>query len=218
LKHRSHPQRLPFRVLCFDWLLHGSFDQDGRIASYTLPNQSFALGYDAASRIGFISDIANPANTTNLGYDSLDRLTSFAAPSTTQSFAYDPVGNRTAQTIGTNTNTYSYGAASNRLASLTPTTGPVRNFSFDANGSTTNDALNQYSYDARGRLTKAISVAGQAQYGINALGQRVIKTTTAGTTVFTYDSSGRLIAETDAQGNVSREYVYLNDIPVAVFQ
>ena len=28
----------------------------------------------------------------------------------------------------------------------------------------------------------------------------------------------KLIAESDAQGNVAREYVYLNDTPVAVFQ
>ncbi len=51
------------------------FDTDARIASYTLGTQSFAVGYDPASRIGFISDIANPANTNTYGYDNLDRLT-----------------------------------------------------------------------------------------------------------------------------------------------
>ena len=45
-----------------------------------------------------------------------------------------------------------------------------------------------------------------------------MKTTSTGATVFHYDSSGKLIAESDGQGNVTREYVYLNDIPIAVFQ
>jgi hypothetical protein len=36
--------------------------------------------------------------------------------------------------------------------------------------------------------------------------------------VFLYDTRGRLIAETDPGGGLRREYLYLNDIPIAVFQ
>lgn len=54
---------------------------------------------------------------------------------------------------------------------------------------------------------------------VNALGQRVVKTSASGiATVYHYDSTGRLIAESDAQGNVQTEYLYLGDIPVAVIQ
>jgi YD repeat-containing protein len=38
------------------------------------------------------------------------------------------------------------------------------------------------------------------------------------TTVYHYDSAGHLIAESDAQGNVQTEYIYLGDMPVAVIQ
>src|SRR5205823_1259556 len=69
-------------------------DLDGRIASYTLGVQSFGIGYDAASRITFISDFANPANAQTYDYDSLDRLTQAATPSTPYAYSYDAVGNR----------------------------------------------------------------------------------------------------------------------------
>jgi len=40
------------------------------------------------------------------------------------------------------TDTYAYSSTSNRIASITPppASGPVKNFVFDANGSTTDDA------------------------------------------------------------------------------
>ena len=40
--------------------------------------------------------------------------------------------------------------------------------------------------------------------------------TTAGDTIFHYDTRGRLIAETDSAGALRREYLYLHDTPVAV--
>ena len=63
------------------------FDQDARIYGYTLGSQSFALGFDAASRITSIGEIANAANCNSYAYDSLDRrLTQAVLPSAL--FAY----------------------------------------------------------------------------------------------------------------------------------
>ena len=193
-------------------------DLDGRIASYTLGAQSFAIGYDSASRIEFISDVANPPNSNTYGYDSLDRLTSAVLPTTPHAYSYDAVGNRTSRTAGSSTDTYAYGASSNRIASITPSIGPVRNFVFDNNGSTTADGNNTYVYDTRGRMVQATSSLGATSYQINALGQRIRKTNTLGDTVFHYDTRGRLIAESDPGGALKREVFYLGDIPVAVFQ
>ena len=53
---------------------------------------------------------------------------------------------------------------------------------------------------------------------MNALGQRIRKTNTLGDTVFHYDTSGRLIAETTPTGVRKREILYLGDIPVGVVQ
>ena len=105
---------------------------------------------------------------------------------------------------------------SNRLASITPATGPVRSFVFDANGSTTDDGTNTYAYDVRGRMVSATSGAGTTTYQVNALGQRVRKTNSSGDTVFTYDSRGHLIAESTGAGVLVKEYVWLGDMPLAV--
>ncbi len=189
------------------------FDQDGLISSFTLPAQTMAVSYDGASRITALND---GVNNSTYGYDLLDRLTSFVATGLNQSFTYDAVGNRTSQTIGANTYASAYGGTSNRIAS---TTGPVpKSFTFDANGSIVNDTTNQYTFDARGRLKQATTAAGIAQYLVNTMGQRVRKSAGGITTVFHYDSGGRLISETDAAGNIRQEYFYLNDIPVGVFK
>jgi YD repeat-containing protein len=119
---------------------------------------------------------------------------------------------------GASTDTYAYGSSSNRIASVTPGSGPVRSFVFDANGSTTVDGNNTYAYDTRGRMVQATSSLGATTYQVNALGQRVRKTNSLGDTVFHYDTRARLIAETDPAGALKRELIYLGDIPVAVVQ
>jgi YD repeat-containing protein len=94
----------------------------------------------------------------------------------------------------------------------------VKNIMFDANGSTTNDAINQFTYDSRGRLTQSNTVLGAVQYQVNSLGQRIRKTGAPGDTVFHYDAQGRLIAESNPASQVQKEYIYLGDTPVAVLQ
>ena len=193
-------------------------DLDGRITSYALGDQSFAIGYDAASRIAFISDVINPPNTNTYGYDELDRLTSAVLPGTPYAYSYDAVGNRTSRTAGSSTHTYAYSSTSNRVASITPTSGPVRSFVFDPNGSTTADGVNTYVYDARGRMVQATSSIGATNYQANALGQRIRKNNSQTDLVFHYDTQGKLIAETDSGGALKRELIYLGNIPVGVVQ
>jgi YD repeat-containing protein len=193
-----------------------SIDLDGRIASYTLGPRTYFIGYDVASRIFQIMDDATPSSMNTYGYDALDRLSSATTPGTPFSYAYDAIGNRLTKTVGAGTDTYTYSPTSNRIASITPSSGPVRNFVFDANGSTTADGNNAYVYDPRGRMVQATSTLGTTNYKINALGQRIRKTNTIGDLVFHYDTNGRLIAETDPGGVLKRELIYLGDIPVGV--
>lgn len=195
-----------------------SYDQDGRVNSYTLGPKTFSIGYDVASRIEFISELGNPANSNTYGYDSLDRLTSALIPGTPYGYSYDAVGNRLSKTAGAGTETLNYGTTSNRIATLTPASGTARTFVVDSNGSTTNDGINTYAYDVRGRMVQAMSAVGATSYQVNALGQRIRKTNSQGDTVFHYDTAGRLIAETTPAGVRKREILYLGDIPVAVVQ
>jgi YD repeat-containing protein len=194
------------------------FDRDGRIASYSLGTQTFAIGYDPASRVGFISDAANAANANTYYYDNLDRLTAAVLPNIPFAYSYDAVGNRTSKTVGSSKDTYTYDTASNRLASITSQAGAVRSFVLDPNGSTVDDGNNRYAYDARGRMVRSIGALGVTNYQVNALGQRFRKTNSSDDRVFLYDTWGHLIAETDPGGGLKREYLYLHDIPLAVIQ
>jgi YD repeat-containing protein len=195
-----------------------SYDQDGRINSFTLGAKTLSIGYDPASRIEFISELGNPANSNNYVHDELDRLTSAVIPGTSYGYTYDAVGNRRTKTVGAATETLDYSATSNRIATLTPASGPSRTFLFDPSGSTTNDGVNTYAYDTRGRMVQSIGALGTTNYQVNALGQRVRKTSSQVDTVFHYDIGGRLIAETSPAGALKREIIYLGDIPAGVVQ
>ena len=189
-----------------------TYDLDGRMAGFTLNGVVQTVSYDAASRLTGIADAGNASNTRTYGYDQLDRLTSEQYPNSSRGYAYDAVGNRTQSTVNAVATSYTYGTTSNRLATAGGNT-----VTFDANGTTThNGAGLQFSYDTRGRMVSANTAIGLVAYNINALGQRVQKITPAATTVFHYDLDGKLIAETS--GGATTEYVYLDDVPVAVLK
>ena len=65
---------------------------------------------------------------------------------------------------------------------------------------------------------QAVSAVGTTSYQVNALGQRIRKANGSGDTVFHYDTWGKLIAESDPGGTAKREFIYLGDVPVMVWQ
>ena len=65
---------------------------------------------------------------------------------------------------------------------------------------------------------QSVGTLGTTIHQVNALGQRIPKTNTTEDRVYLYDTRGRLVAETDPGGGLKREYLYLNDIPIAVIQ
>jgi RHS repeat-associated protein len=189
-------------------------DLDGRVSSYPIGTLIRNLTYDNASRISAFSH-TNSALDHSFLYDNLDRLTGWSTASTSQSYSYDAVGNRTAQTIDGNSYLLSYAATSNRLVS---SQFPIPfNYQYDEAGNTTQDALRRYTYDARARLTQVIAGGVTTHFTLNALGQRVSKSPSNGLArIFHYDLAGHLIAESTPAGEVLREYIYLNDLPVAL--
>jgi YD repeat-containing protein len=66
---------------------------------------------------------------------------------------------------------YLYSSPSNRL---TEVAGIAR--TYDVNGSSLTDGANTFSYDSRGRMTRAVSSLGTTDYMVNAAGQRIRKT------------------------------------------
>ena len=193
-----------------------TIDLDGRIAGFTLGGVAQTVTFDAASRITGQSYFPNPAQALTYGYDVLDRLTSVVTPTTTSGFGYDANGNRTAKTVGAVNSTYAYPSTNNKLSSIT--SGTTKTYVHDADGSITSDATNTFTYDTRGRLIQAATALGTVTYGLNSLGQRYAKTLSGTTTIFHYDKQGKLIGESTPLGTASAEYMYLGDIPVAVFK
>lgn len=191
------------------------YDLDGRISSFQLPEQAMSVMQDAANRITSIGDPAVPASVTGYGYDALHRLTNVTTPNSAQIYGYDAVGNRTSKSSNGALTSYAYGSSNNRLTHV-----GGQPIATDVNGSIVDKVGATFNYDARGRMVSANTPIGLVTYTINSLGQRVRKVTPTETTVFHYDVSGKLIAETTTAGSktTSLEHVYLGDMPVAVLK
>jgi RHS repeat-associated protein len=192
-----------------------SFDTDGSLWSFPLGTTAKEVAFDLASRISGISETDISKNLA-FGYDSLDRLTSQTVgaggnSSLNQTLAYDPVGNRTSHTAGAATRTYATQATSNRLMSVSG----LKSNSFDAAGNITSDGQQTWTYDNRARMKTHSGAAGVTTYSVNGLGQRVQKASSALTTHFAFDESGRLLGEYGLEGIINREHVWLEDLPVA---
>jgi RHS repeat-associated protein len=213
-------------------------DLSGRHVRYRLGPTFRDITYDAADRITAYShyDAASGAPQTDLdqafGYDELGRLTSvtIAGPGApvNWSFGYDASGNRTVVWRDGASSTYTTPAGSNRLSG---TTQPERAFAYDEAGNTVVASSNSSppaaytaSYGPSGRLTGMTATSGSgsvmASYTLDGAGQRVRKFDSSGsasTVIFVHDPAGQLLGEYDRTGKALREYVWLGNIPVAVF-
>ncbi|MBI5639904.1 MAG: DUF2778 domain-containing protein, partial [Nitrospirae bacterium] len=190
-----------------------TYDNHGRIGTIVTGNiQSLAYAYDANSNITGITNNVESTKTKTYAYDALDRLTGAIGPWGTLNYTYDGVGNRKIETTATGVTDYTY--AANKL--MASTGEKTLSFGYDSNGNTIAENSRQYTYNQNQRLIKAAEGAGAlGEYVYNANGQRVKKVANGVTTVFHFDNSGRLIAESGSNGNPLVQYVYLNSQPIA---
>ena len=198
------------------------FDLSGRIVRYPLSNVMRDVSYDAADRIiGFThlnsSDgTPQPALNQSFSYDENSRLTSIITSASSWSIAYDPNGNRTSVSLNGLPSTYTTEATSNRLTSIT---NPARSFSYDSAGNTTVDSANYMAtYGLNGAIASITKAGVTGNYDYDADRRRIRKVTSTGEVViFVYDLEGQLLGEYDQAGKAIREYVWLDNIPVAMF-
>ena len=227
----------PVRALGFANGLTGTFgtDTDYRISSVMVaPSSGSAIVNRSLAWVGdtltSITDNVTSGNSETFGYSPTRRLTSASASATSSygayTWAYDSVGNRTSEMLttglGTTTTTYNYPTNSNKLTSLTQGSN-TRSLDYDADGNITSDTKSggpwAYSYDSEDRLAQATSnstTVGTYTYdGLWRLAKRVV-TSPSSETHYLQDLDGHIIAETDGSGNTTREYIWLDDMPVAV--
>lgn len=185
--------------------------------------QNLVYSDDPDGNVGQITDnlTGESARTQTFGYDDLDRLASASSGVYgSQSYQYDGVGNRSMVTIGGIQYTYTPSSISNQIVSITQT-GGGRYFYYQSAGQVYSDQRNatsdyQFGYDGYGHLTSA-SLNGSllATYTYNGLDQRAIKAATS-TSDFLYDQAGHMIAEASSTGAWIREYIWMDDQPVAM--
>jgi len=197
-----------------------SFDADYRLitqqtGSATSRLQDLVYSLDAADNLLAIANTLDPERNQSFVYDALDRLTEAMGLYGHYGYAYDALGNRVSKTENDVVDDYAVDRTSNRLSTLNdaePTT-----FSYDNAGNTVQAGELTYTYAQNNRLIAA--ARGEetlAEYAYNANGERVRKVTAAGITHFHYDPTGNLIAESDADGEMLREYVYLEGLRLAL--
>ncbi|MBF0529899.1 MAG: RHS repeat protein, partial [Deltaproteobacteria bacterium] len=218
-----------------------SYDQAGRPVKMSYPDhrQNVSLVYDSASssngkgRLTGLSDPSGnitsikdalPGHTQTYSYDPLKRLAAAKGCPGDLEFTYDANGNRLSQKRHKTLYNYSY--QGNRLLDSTD-----RLHKYDASGNTISNGMRNFVYNQANRLSQVLEHHhALGEYTYNAQGQRVIKESTAdgddddrhsgddSFTVFHYDLSGRLIAETNAGGKLVAEYIYLAGRPLALIK
>lgn len=213
------------------------YDLDYRIDQISVVGASTALSldfsYDRFNNIVGIANGLNPQQSETFAYDDLHRLQhAYGQYGNTNHirYEYDMVGNRTLRGLSLGgvehtLETYSYDPASNKLNDVTRIingTPSVRSLSYSAAGNleaeTTYDGNSRsLFYDDNNRMIElAENGLNQGEYQHNALGQRVSKTVNGVTTHFLYGPEGELLAEADSNGNLTRQYLYLNGQMIAV--
>lgn len=162
-----------------------TYDNNGNLTSVTAPN--------------------TPWYNRTYTYDALNRLDHVEGPYGIIDYTYDGVGNRLTKVENSQTASYTYFPGTNKLQEVT---GPVI-FTYDANGNITGIDNKILTYNKSNRLIR-VEENGTTlgEYIYNGLGQRVIKTANDVTTVFHYDFNGNIIAESNLDGNFTKEYLY----------
>ncbi len=236
----------PISGLTFGNNLHAAFtlDSDYRVTKVAVgpaanPNgvMSRTLSWTGDDVLNSIVDNLNPgtgqtgvyaAQTQAFTYTPARRLASARGYYGTLAWTYDANGDRTSETANNVITNYLYGLASNRLASAASASA-TRSFTYDAAGEMLTDTRSgalgmTYQYDPMGRLSKAYqtnAAVNSGTYGYDAWGRLASRLVTqsgaaAATTLYIHDTKDHIIAETNAAGVTLREYLWLDDLPVAV--
>jgi RHS repeat-associated protein len=161
--------------------------------------------YDANGNLTYIN-VTNDISNKSYTFDALNRLVHAEGSFGTIDYTYDGVGNRLTKVENNQTSTYNYASGTNRLQEIA---GSVA-YKYDANGNITGIGNKVLTYNQNNRLVRVeenSTILGEYVY--NGLGQRVIKTADGVTTIFIYDFDGNLIAESQMDGTIISEYLYM---------
>ncbi len=183
-----------------------TFDYDGmsrltRLKDATSSSTLFdrQYSYNPANQI---SQIAEPSQTRNFGYDNVDRLISMTNGTSNESYGFDGVGNRTASHLSP---TYNY-QPFNRMTSTSTAT-----MNYDPNGNLVTKSEGKefwrFTWDYESRMVSAATRKQTVRYKYDALGRRIQRIAGKGreNTKFIYDGADIIVD--DNNGTLTK---YLN--------
>jgi RHS repeat-associated protein len=192
-------------------------DADGRLTRIDYPGGEFiAFTFDGFGRP---TTVANSGSSINDSYDATGQIvtTTTNAPalgSISLTYTYDAAGNRLTATGPDGTASYAYDSRG-RLTKVTDSRGGVFGLQYDSASKLTsltrpNGISDSYSYDANGRLVGIASTLGATtiqnlSQTLDVNGQVASRTDSSGTTTYTHDANGRLVA---VSGSGSQTYTY----------
>jgi RHS repeat-associated protein len=169
---------------------------------------------------GHVYGITNNLDSTRsqtFTYDQLNRISSALTTSTHttspahcwgETYGADAWGNLQSIAATTNSN-YTGCAQESGFTKTADGNNHLSGFSFDASGNTQNDGTFTYNWDAESQLKSA----GGVTYAYDGDGRRVAK---VGSKLYWYGSGGDILAETDASGNTTAEYIFFGGKRVAM--
>jgi RHS repeat-associated protein len=204
-----------------------SFDLSGRPGTLTDSGsrafQHLTYAYYPTDSVQTITDAVTPGNSQSFTYDALDRLSTASGNYGSRSWTFDANGNRLAQSNGNAATalTYGYVPGTNQLKSISSAGAVQTAYGLTPTGNigsqtAANGLQVTFDYNQDNRLADLKAAGNQiVGYGYDYAGQRVVKTTPAGTTLFEYDPKGLLLSETDQSGGIKENYIYLDGTPVA---
>lgn len=209
------------------------FDQNQQITQVQAPGFSLSMPRDP---VGNISSLVEGRVVESMNYDGMQRLTGITSTigAIIEEYTYDLVGNRLTKSNASGFDNYSYPTDSHRLTSVN---GQPRIYDATGNLRVDHATAITYGYGDNGRLLTASrynefldEYEFVANYTHNGRGERVAKELIQTFPLaieqfshFVYDEAGRLLAESTVAAATPptgpmREYVYLDDIPVALIE
>ena len=173
-------------------------------------------GHNAGHVYGVAKNL-DATRSQNFTYDQLNRISSALTVSTHgtspahcwgETYTLDAWGTLNSIAATTNSN---YTGCTQEPGFTTTADGNNHfpSFSYDSSGNTQNDAVFTYSWHAESQLKSG----GGVTYTYDGHGRRVAK---VGSKLYWYGSGGDILAETDASGNTTAEYIFFGGKRIAM--
>jgi RHS repeat-associated protein len=175
---------------------------------------------------GHVYGITNNLDSTRsqtFSYDQLNRITAAQTTSTyatspshcwAETYSLDPWGNL--QSLAGGNSQYNGCTYETGFTKTADGNNHLSGFSYDTSGNTTADGYNSYTWNAESQL----KVTAGSTYLYDGDGRRVAKANTAAPPVpyklYWYGSGGDILAETDASGNTTAEYIFFGSQRIAM--